>query len=139
MARPELSCRIELKPAFYDLDPMDIVWHGHYVRYLELARCELLDRLDFGYYRMREAGYAWPVVELGIKYVQPLAFDQRVAVQATITEWEHRLRFEYLLSDAASGRRLTRAHTLHVAVDLKTREMQFVSPPVLLSRLGFTA
>ena len=43
--RPELSTEIEISPAFHDLDPMNIVWHGHYIKYLELARCALLARL----------------------------------------------------------------------------------------------
>jgi len=135
-SRPQWVCEIEVRPAFHDLDPMDIVWHGHYVKYLELARCALLDRLDYGYRQMRDSGYAWPVVDMRLKYVAPLSFDQRVIVRAEITEWENRLRFDYLLSDAASGARLTKGYTVHVAVELATREMQFVCPPVLLQRLG---
>lgn len=134
--QPELSHEIVLQPAFYDLDPMDIVWHGHYVKYLELARCALLERFDFGYPQMRASGYAWPVIELRLKYVRSATFGQRIAVRAEITEWEHRLRIDYLLRDAASGERLNKAYTVQVAVDLATREMQYVCPPVLRERLG---
>jgi acyl-CoA thioester hydrolase len=28
---------------FFDIDTMNVVWHGHYVKYLEVARCALLD------------------------------------------------------------------------------------------------
>ena len=38
---------IELGPAFHDLDPMGVVWHGHYLKYLELARCALLQTFDY--------------------------------------------------------------------------------------------
>jgi acyl-CoA thioester hydrolase len=31
---------------------------------------------------------------------------------------------------------MTKAHTLQVAVDMATREMQFASPPILFERLG---
>ena len=24
---------------FFDVDSMNVVWHGHYVKYLEIARC----------------------------------------------------------------------------------------------------
>ena len=30
---------IELTVPFYDVDSMDIVWHGHYLKYFEDARC----------------------------------------------------------------------------------------------------
>jgi acyl-CoA thioester hydrolase len=57
-------------------------------------------------------------------------------LRAEIVEWEHRLKIDYLISDAASGRRVTRASTTQVAVEIATREMCFVSPPVLLERMG---
>ncbi len=40
---------IELAPAFHDLDPMEVVWHGHYVKYLEIARCALLEKWNYSY------------------------------------------------------------------------------------------
>jgi acyl-CoA thioester hydrolase len=49
-------------------------------------------------------------------------------VRADIVEWENRLKIDYLITDAASGKRLTRASTTQVAVDIKSGEMQFVSP-----------
>ena len=136
MSKPDLTHEIELQPAFYDLDPKDIVWHGHYVKYLELARCALLERFDYGYPQMRASGYAWPVVDMRLKYVRSIGHGQRVRVRAEITEWENRLRIVYLMSDAASGERLNKAYTVQVAVDLATQEMQYVSPPVLMERLG---
>ena len=134
----EFAAEIELSPAFHDLDPMDVVWHGHYIKYLELARCALLQRYDYDYPQMRESGYAWPVVDLRAKYVRSARFGQRLKVRAQIVEWENRLKIDYLVSDAATGEVVTRAHSIQVAVDMKTGEMCFASPPVLLQRLGIS-
>ena len=139
MPTPEHSLEIELSPGFHDLDPMDIVWHGNYVRYLELARCALLQTIDYDYPQMRESGYAWPVVDLRCKYVRPVRYGQRILVKATITEWENRLRMDYLVRDAETGDVIHRAHTLQVAVDLGTGEMCYASPPVLFERLGLAS
>lgn len=132
----DLSHSIEVTPAFYDIDPMEIVWHGHYVKYLELARSALLARFDYDYPAMRASGYAWPIVEMKLKYVKPAVFGQRLRVSARIVEWENRLRIDYVITDAASGHKLNRAQTTQVAVDMATREMCFVCPPVLWQRLG---
>lgn len=132
----KLSCEIELTPAFYDLDPMDVVYHGNYVKYLELARAALLNSHDYGYTQMRESGYAWPVVDMRLKYIRPAVLGQRLRVKATITEWENRLRIEYLISDAATGQKINTAYTIQVAVDVATKEMCFVCPPILWQRLG---
>ena len=132
----DLSHVIEVTPAFYDIDPMEIVWHGHYVKYLELARSALLARFDYDYPKMRDSGFAWPIVDLRLKYVAPASFGQRLLVRASIVEWENRLRIDYRITDAASGRKLTTATTTQVAVNLATREMSFVCPPILWQRLG---
>ena len=134
--RPDLSHEIEVTPAFFDIDAMEIVWHGHYVKYLELARCALLAKYDYDYPRMRESGYAWPVVDLRLKYVRPATFGQPLKVQANIVEWENRLRIDYLVRDARTGVKVHRATSIQVAVDLTTQEMCFVCPPVLWERLG---
>ena len=136
---PDLSHEIEVVPPFFDIDSMDIVWHGHYVKYLELARCALLDRFDYGYTRMRESGYAWPVIELRLKYVRAATFNQPLGVRATIVEWQNRLKIDYAIRDAKTGEKVNTATSIQVAVDMATREMQFVSPPVLLQRLGVRA
>ncbi|WP_298211445.1 thioesterase family protein [Acidovorax sp.] len=135
-SRERLSHEIEITPAFYDIDVMEIVYHGHYVRFLELARSALLAKFDYDYPRMRDSGYAWPVVDMRLKYVRPATFGQVLKVRATITEWENRLRIDYLLSDAATGQKVNSAHTIQVAVDMATRAMCFVCPPVLWERLG---
>jgi acyl-CoA thioester hydrolase len=131
-----LEHEIELEPAFYDIDPMNVVWHGHYVKFLELARAALLERLDFGYPQMRECGYAFPVIELFVRYAQPLVLGQRVRVLARIVEWESRLKVVYEIRDATTGRRLTKAHTVQVAVEAASGEMCYVCPRVLWDRLG---
>ncbi|MDR2215704.1 MAG: acyl-CoA thioesterase [Nevskiaceae bacterium] len=131
-----LEHEIELEPAFYDIDPMEVVWHGHYVKFLERARGALFGRLNFGYLQMKESGYAFPIIELFIRYAQPLRLGQRVRVLARIVEWESRLRVNYEIRDAASGRRLTRAHTVQVAVDMRSGNMCYLCPKILWERIG---
>jgi acyl-CoA thioester hydrolase len=124
---------------FHDVDSMQIVWHGRYVKYFEVARCELLDSFGYGYEAMRDSGFAWPVVDMRIKYYRPVRFNQKIVVEATVAEWENRLKVSYLIRDAASGERLTTGYTIQVAVSLESQEMLFESPKVLLERLGVPA
>ena len=135
-SRSRWSIEMELQVQFYDLDPMEIVWHGNYVKYLEAARCALLDSIHYNYPEMQKSGYAWPIIDLHLRYAHPAGFGQRIKLRASIIEWENRLKIEYLITDSATGRRLTRGSTTQVAVALATREMCFASPPVLLQKLG---
>ena len=130
---------IELDIPFHDCDMMSVVWHGNYFRYFELARCALLRTFDYDYMQMRDSGYVWPIVDAQIKYVGSARYEQRIKVLAQLTEWENRLRIDYLIRDAATGTRLTRGYTIQVAVDIGSGEMQLVSPTVLRERLGLLA
>nr|WP_284500243.1 thioesterase family protein [Microbulbifer sp. GX H0434] len=121
---------------FHDVDMMAIAWHGHYAKYFEIARCALFDRLDYNYSQMRDSGYAWPVIDLRIRYAQPLCFQQWVVVRAQVSEYENRFKIDYQVRDRDTGKRLTRGHTVQVAVDMRSEEMLFASPPVLLQKLG---
>ena len=125
----------EIVVQFFDLDPMNIVWHGNYARFLELGRCALLDRLDFNYTQMQASGFAFPIVEMRLKYVAPIRFRQDFAVVTTLVEYEHRLRCDYLLRDLASGAVLTRGRTTQVAVRIDTGELCLESPLILIEKV----
>lgn len=130
-----IEADVELDVPFHDSDPMGVTWHGNYFRYLELARSALLTRISYNYLEMERSGYYWPIVEAHIKYVKPTRFGQRLRVHARLEEYENRLKIAYLITDAATGARVTKAHTTQVAVDKKNGEMCFCSPSALVDRV----
>jgi acyl-CoA thioester hydrolase len=84
---------------------------------------------------MRASGYAWPVIESHVRYAHGILFEQKIRVRAILKEWENRLKIEYQIFDAQSGKRLTKGYTTQVAVEIESREMCFQSPQILLQRL----
>jgi acyl-CoA thioester hydrolase len=132
----DLWHEIEVRPAFYDVDPMAVVWHGHYLKYFELARSALMSSFGYDYREMRESGYVWPIVDLRIKFVRPAMLQQVLRVRATVTEFENRLRVDYVITNQQTQQKLTKGHTIQVAVDATTMELQYVCPKVLWERLG---
>jgi acyl-CoA thioester hydrolase len=126
-AKGVLSVDTDVLVPFFDVDSMDVVWHGHYVKYLEVARCALLSDIGHDYVQMKAAGYVWPVIDLQLRYVRPARFGQRLIVTAELVEWHNRLKVHYLIRDAATGERMTRGVTVQVAVTL-AGEMQLLSP-----------
>lgn len=127
---------VNIKVPFFDIDMMHVVWHGHYVKYLEEARCALLESMGYGYEAMRDSGYAWPVIDLQLRYMNPAVFGQRLIVRAELVEWESRLKIHYLILDAETEIRLTRASSVQVAVSIATRAMQLSSPDCLLQAVA---
>ena len=129
------QAEVRIRPQFYDIDPMEVVWHGNYPRYFEEARVALLDKIAFGYARMREMGYACPIVDMRIKYIEPIRYGQDIAVTALLSEHENRLKIDYFIRDCATGKTLTKAHTIQVAVRLDTGAMEMVMPAAFIDNL----
>lgn len=124
------ECIVEIP--FFDVDSMHVVWHGRYVKYLEVARCELLEQLGYDYQVMRDSGFSWPITDMRIKYIAPLRFKQKICIRTTLIEWEHRIKINYVISDVKTGARLTKAYTTQMAIDMSTQETLFESPELLI-------
>lgn len=131
-----VSASVTLQIPFHDVDMMCVAWHGHYVKYFEAARCALLDQIQYNYQEMKDSGYAWPVVDLKVKYLRPAQFGQTIKVICQLKEYENRLVLSYLIIDPQTHQKLTKGETTQVAVAMASGEMQLVSPPVLLEKLG---
>jgi acyl-CoA thioester hydrolase len=129
----KLTASINIDVPFHDVDAMNVAWHGHYVKYFEIARCALLRLFNYDYPEMKASGYLWPVVHL--KYVRPAVYNQQLRVDATLIEYENRIKIGYEIFDVGSGERLTKGHTVQVAIDAITHELQYVSPPIVFKNL----
>ena len=70
-----IEASVEFRVEFYDVDSMGVVWHGNYVKYMELGRCALLDKIGYGYNEMKESNrikdeYIGRFLELSSNYIQ---------------------------------------------------------------------
>jgi acyl-CoA thioester hydrolase len=126
-----ISATIEATVAFHDIDIVGVMWHGHYLKYLENARWALMNQIGFGFEVMSASGFAWPIVEMHVKYVHAARLNDQLRVRASLVEWENRLAVNYLVV-RADGERLARAKSVQVAVDVHSGALQFTTPPPLL-------
>ena len=131
-----IRAEVELSVPFFDIDLLGIAWHGHYCKYLEIARCAMLDQIDYGYMVMKQTGFVWPIVDMQLRFVKPARFEQRLRVRAELVEWEYRMKIKYRVTDAGSGEILAKGHTVQAAVNVCSGEMSYSSPRVFLQKLG---
>lgn len=132
---PDISATIAVEVPFHDVDAMNVAWHGHYVKYFEIARCALLRKFNYDYPQMQASGYLWPVVECHLKYIKPALYGQKLLVIATLQEYENRLKIAYEIRDAVSEERLTKGYTTQLAIEAATMELQFASPAIVLKNI----
>lgn len=128
MAEEKLKETVEFNIEFYDVDSMQVAWHGNYVKFMEVARCALLKKIHYDYYEMEKSGYAWPVVDLHIKYMRPMVFMQRIRCEVTLDEYVFGMKLLYKFFDAETGKLMTKAESTQMAVNMKAKESMFGSP-----------
>lgn len=126
---------VELEVPFHDVDPLGVVWHGHYYKYMELARAKLLTPLGLDGDELLATGYRLYVIESKCRYVFPLRYRDRVRVSAWIRETENRLLVAFELFNLTHDRRTARGHTILATTDGEGN-LLMETPRVLLDRLG---
>ena len=109
----------EFRVMYADTDQMGVMHHGSYVKYLEVARTELMRSCGMPYNEMEKAGVMSPILDLNIKYIKPARYDEVLHVQTWISKIKgSRIVFDY--SIYREDVLLTKASTTLVFLDAKT-------------------
>ncbi len=126
----------KLTVQFYDLDPMNVVWHGNYLKYLESARCDLLKKIGYDYDNMRADGVLYPIAKMDLKYIKPCKFNQVLFLETIVEELEPSLIIKYNIFDEESGEKVFSAKSMQICVDIKTGESIYSAPEGLKQKLA---
>jgi len=123
---------------FHDLDPLQIVWHGNYLKYFDIARFGLFKQagLDlYQYFLTRQL--IFPVTRSSAKHIVPLRYDDEFVCRATVTEAVYKIAMSFEIRLAGNGQICTRGKSEQVAVKMPEMEMQFEVPGDVTAALGF--
>ena len=115
----ETSTQIRVRYA--ETDQMNVVYHGNYAQYFEVARAEAIRQLGFTYKDMEALGTYMPIVELQCQYLRPAHYDDLLTVKVLLKELpvDHRVEFHHEVYNE-SGRLLTTGRVVLYFMDAKT-------------------
>lgn len=119
---------------FFDVDAMNVVWHGNYVKFMEVARCSLLDKIGYGYKEMVKDGYAYPITSINLKYVKSVYFADTVNIKTYLVEYENCIKIKYEIFNE-NGELCTKAESTQMALKLDTKESCFECSPAFVQRV----
>jgi len=74
--------RHEIK--YYECDRMGITHHSNYIRIMEEARVDWMDKIGFGFDRLEAEGVVSPVVSVECQYRKPTTFKDVVEVELSV-------------------------------------------------------
>ena len=120
---------------FYDCDPLRVVWHGNYLNYFEIGRRVLLEKIDYHYRDMEESGFAFPIIDVSVKYLRSLKFLDRVSIKAILIEYENCLRIRYEIRNAQTGELTTKGLSTQMAIDMKAGDSCFICPKIFTDKV----
>ena len=136
MAKP-VSTSVTLKVPYYDVDLMQIVWHGNYLKYFEVARQALFKQYGVDMPRYTEnTRYVFPVVRSMIKHIWPLRFDDEFICTAVLKEARVKIVLDFEIKLISNGKVCAKGWTEQVAVLLPEMEMVFQIPEEIQKALS---
>jgi acyl-CoA thioester hydrolase len=131
---PASAVAIELEIPFHDVDVLQVAWHGHYCKYLELGRTALLRKHRLDAPDLQQLGFRFMVAETHLRHVFALRYADRCRVSAWITEVENRIRIHYDLYNETAGARAAQGSTLLITTRADGM-LCYETPPPILERL----
>ena len=89
---------------YYETDKMGITHHSNYVRWMEEARIDFLEKIGFGYARLEREGIISPVVSLECQYKRPTTFGDEVRIHVEVAEYKRiELIIAYTITNNQTG------------------------------------
>jgi acyl-CoA thioester hydrolase len=85
----------KVRVRYAETDQMNVVYHGNYAQYFEVARVEAIRELGLSYKDMEAMGIIMPLVELHVKYLRPAHYDDLLTIRTILKELpaDHRIEF----------------------------------------------
>ncbi|MEO7305901.1 MAG: acyl-CoA thioesterase [Ferruginibacter sp.] len=128
--KKELSSKTEILVRFNEADPLGIVWHGHYIRYLEDGREAFGNMHGIGYLEVYKLGFVIPVVSVQCDYKRSLRYGDRVIVETKYIPTEAaKMKFTYRLFNAATGELVATGSSVQVFLSKDDSVLQLANPP----------
>jgi acyl-CoA thioester hydrolase len=138
MTENKKSFEVKLNIPFFDLDPMQIVWHGNYLNYFEIARAGLFDRYGVDLYSYYDRyKLIFPIIRTSTKHIYPLRHRDEIICQATLVDARVKLVVDFEIRKAVDGKVCARGRTEQVTVKTPEMETIFSIPDEIRQALGF--
>lgn len=113
---------VEFRVRYAETDQMGVVYHTNYLVWCEVGRTDFIRARGMSYAEMERSGVGLAVSELAARFHAAARYDDVIRVRTTLAEVRSRsITFDYLITDAASGRRLVTARTALVSIDASGR------------------
>lgn len=108
----------EQKVFYSDTDAYGVVWHGSYLRWLEMGRVGVCEMLGHNLIDLKEKNIVLPVVNLNVKYKMSAKLNDVVITETEISEFNgFTVKFKQIIRSKETGKVCIDAEVSVVAID----------------------
>ena len=116
---------MEKRIYFHDTDAGGIVYYGNYLKYLEEARTEFLEKKGLSVASFRERGLYYAVRKCSITYRSPARYAETLLCSATLRKiTAAQLIFDQTIHEKQSGRLVAKAEVTLACLDIDFKPLQ---------------
>lgn len=128
----------KLEVPFHDLDPVQIVWHGNYFKYFDIARFGLFNQAGIDLYKLYEqTKYLFPISKTSTKHIASLAYGDEFISRATIIDASVKIVIDFQIIKLPDNIICAKARGEQVAVKMPEMELMFEIPQEIREPFGF--
>ena len=113
------------KVQYYETDKMGITHHSNYIRWMEEARVDMLEKINFGYDKLEAQGIISPVVGIECEYKESTRFAENIEIDVKITAYTGvRYTIEYEMRNVETKNIVARGKSKHCFINEKGRPIK---------------
>ncbi|MDR2008885.1 MAG: acyl-CoA thioesterase [Bacteroidales bacterium] len=128
MEKKILSEKTEIDIHFYDVDSVNIVWHGNYLKYLENGREAFGKKYGIGYMDIYNSGYVTPIVDLHVRYKGMLVYEDTAIIETRyVPTKSSKLIFEYTIYKKSDMSVIAEAESIQMFLN-RSGEIEYYTP-----------
>lgn len=106
------------KVFYSDTDAYGVVWHGSYLRWLEMGRVMLCEQAGYKLSQLEENDIVLPVAEINIKYKNSAKLEDEIVVETCVVDQgRFYVTFQQIIKDEKSDKVYIEATVKVVAVN----------------------
>ena len=110
---------------YYETDRMGVVHHSNYIRFLEEARCQMLEDNKMPYSAFEEQGVMIPVLNVNCNYKQHVTFDDIIEIKPFVKDFNGvRLTMGYQVTNSKTGDLILTGETKHCFTDMNLKPIR---------------
>ncbi|MBQ8299625.1 MAG: acyl-CoA thioesterase [Clostridia bacterium] len=113
------------KVKYYETDKMGITHHSNYIRWMEEARVDYLEKIGQGYDKLEAQGIISPVIGIECEYKETTTFNDDIEIDVKVKEYTGvRLIIEYEMRKAKNNALALKGISKHCFINSEGRPIR---------------